>query len=147
MTTDFLTPTNVLFVVALAGAMLGAARGNGTAWAMIVGSGLTAFLTWREVPFDAATWILVDLAVIASIVAIAAMHRGFTVTDVLVVALFPPSWWLYPNEAQWAATAIDVIVSAQLLLTVPWAWLRLRWRATGSHPKDRTNGFSRVAHG
>jgi hypothetical protein len=135
--------TNALFIFALLCALAGAWRGNRTAWALVTGSAVAAGFVWADFPFNPAIWFLIDIAIIA---AISATARAFSLRDTFVVLLFLPSWALYFTDELWAVRVTDIIVSAQLLLTGPWEWVRQVARKAGSQPPDETSGFSRVAH-
>lgn len=131
-----------MFLAALLGAFVGAWRGQRTAWALIGGSAASAAISCF-VPFDPAIWMLIDIAVIA---VISTGEFGFA--DLLIAVLFVPSGALYFSNSQWAIDITAAIVTLQLMLTVPWPWLRDMLRNLARRLGQELGiGFSRLAYG
>lgn len=96
----------------------GATKDNRAAWALAASVGLTSILRLAGAPFDMGLWIAIDIGVIA---AIESGRPG--ATDKAIIALMPLCWPLYQlhmNDNPLAGPAVAIIVSLQLLLSVPW---------------------------
>jgi hypothetical protein len=132
-----------LYYLAALFAIAGAVRGNPCAWGLLGAAAASAFLEWRGVPFDMATWLLIDIAAVSLI---AAIPRALTVKDTVVVLLFLPAWALYLSDSQWAIDLTTAICTAQFMLVTPWAWLLERSRAFWRWTVDPPDEFYRVAH-
>jgi hypothetical protein len=127
---------SALYLLAIVCALLGAWKGDRTAWALLAGTALTSALTASGVPFMPRLWFGIDLAVIAGIVL---LSKGRRARDVAVIVLFFPAWPLYVSDAPYSGDATGLLVSLQLLLTVPFAalWRRMR-RTRGQNPGQWT---------
>jgi hypothetical protein len=126
---------DALYLLAIACGCLAAWKGDRTAWALLAGAALTSALVASGVPFIPRLWFGIDLAVIGGIGCLS--ERRWR--DWAVVLLFLPAWPLYLTEPPYMGTATSLLVSAQLLLTVPYAalWRRMK-RTRGQDPGQWT---------
>lgn len=121
---------------------------NTTALALLASTALTSELAWREVPFSLTLWLLIDIAVIAAIVAAAVWRRRLPRTDWAVLALFAPSWYFYAFPGPQGPQISTLAVSAQLLVTFPAASVWKRTKRARERRPDIFNEFDlRAAHG
>jgi len=139
---------DAIYIAALALAMFAAVRWRGwalswTATVLIAGNGLAELLPLIGVDYDPVIWLLVDLAMVA---AIAAPQWRFKDRELVIVWLFLPAWMLLASEDLWAVNATTLLVSAQLLLTVPWSWISLRLQSFGKRVRQRVRGSARTVH-
>lgn len=145
---------DALFVFAVLCACLGAFRrsgwGIGTNWtalALLASTALTSALFWFEVQFSLWLWLAIDFAVIAVVMAGAIWRRRLPVTDILVLALFAPSWYFYVTPDPLGPDVSTLAVAAQLLLTFParrfgQSRLVARWKANFRY-RDEWTDFER----
>jgi hypothetical protein len=129
---------SAIYLLAIVCALLGAWKGDRTAWALLAGTALTSALTASGVPFMPRLWFGIDLAVIAGI---ALLSKGRPVRDVAVIVLFVPAWPLYVSDAPYSGEATALLVSLQLLLTVPFAALWRRIKRTRGQSLDQWTEF------
>ena len=120
--------------VAVACALLGAWTGNRTAWVLLAYVGLTSALLALDVPFNVFAWATIDLATIAAIIGLAGLR--VPPREGVIIALFALAWALYPVPDAWAIYATDLIVSAQLALTLPARKLWERAKRTPLPPRE-----------
>jgi hypothetical protein len=122
-----------LYLLAIVCALLGAWKGDRTAWALLAGTALTSALTASGVPFVPRLWF--------GIAGIAMLSKGRRARDVAVVLLFPPAWPFYVSEAPYSGDATALLVSVQLLLTAPYAALWRRTKRTRGQNPDQWTEF------
>lgn len=134
---------DAVFLVAVLCGCIAATRGqprawlkdNRTAWALLASAAFTSILLLEGVQFHWLPWVLIDVAVIVAIW----RTKG---RDWPIIALFFPVWWLYQTRPDWTSDAVDLIVSAQLLLSVPgslWSRAIERAKRTLHHRHEWTN--------
>lgn len=132
--------TAALLILAVLCACFGAWKGKRSAIALLASTALTCLFVWAEVPFNIGLWLLIDVAVIATVAS-----RPLGVAEVAILALFIPAWVLYAEPDAFANEATTLIVSAQLLLASPWRWA---WRKVRRLPidPDEMPELMRVSH-
>lgn len=119
-------------------AVMGCWRGNPTAMALlasaIVSSLYCELVEAGMVGYFPPVLIALDILVVAWIIvgwanAVATRRYGRK-RDLVVIALFVPTWPLYFDNRAWTDEAIDLLVAAQMLLSFPartlWASFRAR---------------------
>lgn len=107
---------DALFLLSLLCGLFGAGRGSRVAWALLASTALSSALILAGAPFDLATWIMIDVAVIVA----AEYGRTPTASERGALALFPVAWVLYHLQPAWWNDALTLIVAAQFLLVTPW---------------------------
>ena len=115
-----MTPIDAIVLLGILCGCAGAWRGNRTAIALLASAALSSLFIWRQVPFVMPVWVMIDLAVVAAILAAPVKY-----SDCLVVALFIAAWALYPSVATGdpkAADLVDLVVAMQFILSAPWRW-------------------------
>jgi hypothetical protein len=129
------TTTDVVFLLAVLCGCLSAWKGNHTAWALLASVALSSGFIWSGVPFNLALWLLIDLTVVIVIAS-----GRYSITDIAIITLFIPVWSLYIVDWRYAGDAINLIVAAQFLLTLPFRSVLAVYRArsrTGRTDPDR----------
>lgn len=87
-------------------------------YALAGSAAFTSALSRLGVAFDMNLWMLIDIAVIATIEAGAVKAKERAVCFLMV-----PCWVFYQlheNGVTWALPAVNLIVASQFLLIVPW---------------------------
>lgn len=111
---------DALLIIGVLCGCAGAWRGNRTSFALLASAALSSGLIWLGVPFVMPIWVLIDLAVLAAI-----MARPMKYSDCPVAALFIAAWALYPSVDAGdagAAALVEAVVAVQFMLSAPWRW-------------------------
>jgi hypothetical protein len=104
----------IVFWLAVAFAVLGAATRNRTAMALLASVAVCIALSYAQVPFNFVVWMLLDLVIVLVII-----HPKMTKTDCVILALFIPAWCFYLLPADTRFWGTFVIVVVQMALTFP----------------------------
>jgi len=123
------TTIDEVFLVSVLCGCLSAWKGSRTAWALLASAAVSSGLIWAGVPFDIKIWRTIDILVVACIAT-----GPLGAKDLLILSLFIPIWSLY--ERPYAGDGINLIVAAQLVLTLPFARLWLRAKQATIASKD-----------
>lgn len=116
--------TMIILTLAVIAAMIGAVMGNRAAWPLLAGVAVSAALRITETPFSLGAWWIMDLMMILGIVVlwwinIAQGRPPVKWRELAIIALFAPVWVLYLWQPPWWTPAAELLMAAQLGITLP----------------------------